>query len=99
MFMWFHGGRIGHKAICNWDEFLLLEGHGHDKAVVMFWPSLAQKLWLWPGFRQLGIAKIPGQAKAASDGWLWLGFGMSCGPSTENGEKCSEHNLYHGVSI
>jgi hypothetical protein len=32
IFMWFCGGRIGHKATHNWDKFLQLEGHGHDEA-------------------------------------------------------------------
>ncbi|KAG2348741.1 hypothetical protein BDR05DRAFT_1055704 [Suillus weaverae] len=55
--------------------------HAH---LVMFWPSLARKPRLWPGFRRLGLAKIPGRAKAASDGWLWLSSGLSRGPSTVN---------------
>ncbi|KAG1731216.1 major facilitator superfamily domain-containing protein [Suillus paluster] len=67
--------------------------------VVIFRPGLARKPRLRPGFRRLGLAKIPGRAKAASDGWLWLGFGLSRGPSTENGEKHSEDNFHHGVSI
>lgn len=52
--------------------------------VAMFRPGLARKPRLWPGFRQLGLAKIPGWAKAASDSWLWLGSGLSRGPSTDN---------------
>jgi len=65
MFMWFHGGRIGHKAICNWDEFLLLEGHGHDKAVVMFWPSLASD--------SLGLQKFQARPKLP----VMAGFGLA----------------------
>ena len=28
--MWFRGGGVGHKATCNWDEFLLQEGQAED---------------------------------------------------------------------
>lgn len=30
---------------------------------------------------------------------VMAGFGLSCGPSTENGETHSEDNLHHRVSI
>ncbi|KAG1730879.1 hypothetical protein EDB19DRAFT_2010381 [Suillus lakei] len=52
--------------------------------IVMFWPGLAQKPRLWPGFRQLRLAKNPGWAKATSDGRLWPGSGLSRGLSTVN---------------
>ncbi|KAG2107191.1 uncharacterized protein F5147DRAFT_698007 [Suillus discolor] len=51
--------------------------------LVMFRPGLAQKPQLWPGFRRLWPAKNPSQAKAANDGWLWPGSGLSCGSSRE----------------
>jgi hypothetical protein len=37
-----------------------------------------------PGFRRLGLLKSAGQAKAVKHGWLWLGFGLSCGLWWEN---------------
>ncbi|KAF8801675.1 hypothetical protein BYT27DRAFT_7309420 [Phlegmacium glaucopus] len=34
--------------------------------LVMFWPGLAQKLWLWLGLRWLWPAKILGRAKGTT---------------------------------
>ncbi|KAG1724972.1 hypothetical protein EDB19DRAFT_1833956 [Suillus lakei] len=61
--------------------------------VVMFRPGLAQKPRLWPGFRRLRLAKNPGQAKAASDGRLWPGSGLSRGPSTVNAKLQEQESV------
>ncbi|KAF8799497.1 hypothetical protein BYT27DRAFT_7316747, partial [Phlegmacium glaucopus] len=45
--------------------------------LVMFWPGLAQKPRLWPGFGRLWLSQTLGQAKAPKAGLAqaWLGPG------------------------
>ncbi|KAG1719803.1 hypothetical protein EDB19DRAFT_1836418 [Suillus lakei] len=65
----------------------------HYCLYMMFRPGLAQKPRLWPGFRWLRLAKNPGQAKAASDGRLWPGSGLSRGPSTVNAKLQEQESV------
>ena len=57
------------------------ENSGYYSWVVMFWPGLASKPWLWPGLRQLQLAEILSQAMGHGFGlvtaWLGLGHGFS----------------------
>jgi hypothetical protein len=53
-------------------------GLGWGLGLVMFWPGLAQKPWLWPGLQGLWLSKESSQAvvQGSSLAQAWPGLGQ-----------------------